>query len=61
MIWTVSEKVNYPQARFLLEEEEKKYHKRKFSDVDKLNPLYLHPQDCQVKKIIKTIPKKKKK
>jgi len=43
----------YPKVRYILEEAERKYKKRKFVGVDKLSPLYLHPKTCQVKKKVK--------
>lgn len=43
----------YPNARYLLFEAQNYYSRGKFSSVDKLKPLYLHPKTCQVRKVIK--------
>lgn len=40
----------YPKARNLLWAAELCYNKGKFTSVDKLKPLYLHPKTCQVRK-----------
>ena len=43
----------YPNVRYLLAQAQNYYSKGKFSSVDKLKPLYLHPKTCQVRKVIK--------
>ncbi len=43
----------YPNVRYLLAQAQNDYSKGKFSSVDKLKPLYLHPKTCQVRKVIK--------
>ena len=40
----------YPKASNLLEEGIKLYRQKKFTPLNKLEPLYLHPKDCQVRK-----------
>jgi len=39
----------YPKAGNLLEEGIKLYRKKRFTPLEKLEPLYLHPKDCQVR------------
>ncbi len=40
----------YPSARYLLPEAELCYNKGKFTPIEKLEPLYLHPKTCQIRK-----------
>lgn len=40
----------YPKARNLLAAAELCYNKGKFTPIDKLNPVYLHPKTCQIRK-----------
>ncbi|MCF7907401.1 MAG: tRNA (adenosine(37)-N6)-threonylcarbamoyltransferase complex dimerization subunit type 1 TsaB [Candidatus Omnitrophica bacterium] len=40
----------YPKARDLLLEAELCYNQGKFTTIDKLKPLYLHPKTCQIQK-----------
>ncbi len=40
----------YPRAKYLLPEAESYYNKGKFTPVEKLEPLYLHPKTCQIRK-----------
>ncbi|MBF0522699.1 MAG: tRNA (adenosine(37)-N6)-threonylcarbamoyltransferase complex dimerization subunit type 1 TsaB [Candidatus Omnitrophica bacterium] len=44
------EKCWYPQAKNLLPLVLERFKKKNFDDIDKLVPLYLYPEDCQVKK-----------
>jgi len=46
----ISENINYPRASLLIDETEQQYLNNNFINVDKLQPLYLHPETCQVKK-----------
>jgi tRNA threonylcarbamoyladenosine biosynthesis protein TsaB len=39
----------YPNARFLLELAKEYYIKKRFTSLDKLEPLYLHPKTCQIR------------
>ena len=39
-----------PQARHLLELGLKRFEEKKFDDINTLGPLYLYPDDCQVRK-----------
>lgn len=55
-IIAMSSKINfypkdvYPQAKNLLIAAEACYNKGKFTTIDKLKPLYLHPKTCQIRK-----------
>jgi tRNA threonylcarbamoyl adenosine modification protein YeaZ len=40
----------YPNTRYALGAIENMYKKRKFVNMDKLEPLYLHPKTCQIRK-----------
>lgn len=40
----------YPQAKYLLIMGQEKFRQKKFTAVEKLEPLYLHPQTCQITK-----------
>lgn len=40
----------YPKAKYLMPLAELYYSKSKFTSLEKLNPLYLHPKTCQVRK-----------
>ena len=40
----------YPKARYLLELAKEKYSKKDFIPVEKLEPLYIHPKTCQIRK-----------
>ena len=40
----------YPKARHLLELAKEKYNKSEFVAVEKLEPLYIHPKTCQIRK-----------
>ena len=43
------QKAVYPKARYALSVIEKMYKKEKFVNIDKLEPLYLHPKTCQIR------------
>jgi tRNA threonylcarbamoyl adenosine modification protein YeaZ len=43
------EKAVYPKASHCLSKIERMYKKGKFVNIDKLEPLYLHPKTCQVR------------
>ncbi len=40
----------YPKARYLLPRAEELFRRGEFTPLDKLEPLYLHPKTCQVRK-----------
>jgi tRNA threonylcarbamoyl adenosine modification protein YeaZ len=40
----------FPDARDLIELAETKFRKKQFTELDNLQPLYIHPSDCQIKK-----------
>ncbi|NQT28653.1 MAG: tRNA (adenosine(37)-N6)-threonylcarbamoyltransferase complex dimerization subunit type 1 TsaB [Candidatus Omnitrophica bacterium] len=40
----------FPKAKYLMPLAELYYNKNKFTTLDKLKPLYLHPKTCQVRK-----------
>ena len=40
----------YPKAKYLLPFAEIKYIKKRYTPIEKLIPLYLHPKTCQIKK-----------
>ena len=40
----------YPKARYLLELAKEKYKRSDFVRVDRLEPLYIHPKTCQIRK-----------
>jgi len=46
----ISKNVNLPRAGFLIDKAERQYFNNKFVSVDRLQPLYLHPETCQIKK-----------
>ncbi|MBU0896337.1 MAG: tRNA (adenosine(37)-N6)-threonylcarbamoyltransferase complex dimerization subunit type 1 TsaB [Candidatus Omnitrophica bacterium] len=39
----------YPKARYILLSAQRHYFERKFTPLEKLEPLYLHPKTCQVR------------
>jgi len=55
----VDEKLMLPQAKFLIPLVLEKFQKGRRDDIDKLTPLYLYPDHCQVKKRIKKSHAKK--
>lgn len=46
----VDGKLKYPQARYLTPLALQRFQKGKPDDIDRLIPLYLYPDDCQIKK-----------
>jgi len=42
----------YPKAKYLLPFAESRYIKKRYTPIEKLIPLYLHPKTCQIKKKI---------
>ena len=42
----------YPRAKYLMPLAEMYYNRSKFTSLEKLEPLYLHPKTCQVRKAI---------
>ena len=46
----IAENIIYPRAGLLIDEAEQAYLNNNFISLDKLQPLYLHPDVCQVKK-----------
>lgn len=43
----------FPKAKYLMPLAELYYNRGKFTTVDKLKPLYLHPKTCQIRKKVK--------
>ncbi len=50
LIVLAKENLWLPQARHLLELALVRFEKKKFDDINKLGPVYLYPDDCQVRK-----------
>ncbi len=46
----ISQEVNYPKASFLVELAVEKFLNKEFLDIEKIEPLYLYPLSCQVRK-----------
>ena len=42
----------YPQAKYLMPLAEMYYNRGKFTPLEKLEPLYLHPKTCQIRKAV---------
>lgn len=49
----IVDKEIYPKAKFLIKKAEEMAKKKKFTSIDKLEPLYLHPETCQIRKLKK--------
>lgn len=45
-----SDKVMFPEAKYLIPLAQKDIEQKRFANIDKLVPLYLYPEDCQVQK-----------
>lgn len=46
----ISNSINYPHAGALIKPIQEKYTKEKFTPLSEIEPLYLHPEHCQVKR-----------
>ena len=52
-IWpraAIYKEITYPKARFLIEQAEEPCRKNKLTPPEKLDPVYLHPETCQIRK-----------
>ena len=47
---SICNNTTYPRASFLLDKTQERYLNKRFIKPDKLQPIYLHPEACQVKK-----------